>query len=125
MATLATIPKQTWIKCGYTCGHWRLERGHPVEDGTIDGWPIGQRYHHGCPDCVGVASPAIPKSRVRVDTWQFEAAHGRKPRGRGSWFFCDSADTVIFEAHGLYGACRVQAVAWAAANGYFTIAVAT
>ena len=70
----------------------------------------------------------IPKSSVRVDTGEFEAAHGRRPHGRGSWYFCHGASEAraeIYEAHGTYGACRVQAVAWAAANGYFTIAVAT
>jgi len=26
-------------------------------------------------------------SRIEVETWDFEASHGRKPRGFGSWAF--------------------------------------
>lgn len=25
--------------------------------------------------------------RVEIDTWRYEAAHGKKPRGDGSWYF--------------------------------------
>ena len=46
---------------------------------------------------------------ANFETYQFEAAHGRKPRGKGFWFF-KVEGTVNFEtsAYGTYAEAKKQ-----------------
>lgn len=38
---------------------------------------------------------------IRINTTEFEFAHGRKPRGRGSWAFCfGSSDEPVWAPGG-------------------------
>jgi hypothetical protein len=81
---------------------------------------------------VGVRrARGIRTSQVRVSTSGYQFAHGRMPRGTGGWIF-EHADNGTagqqidqFSAHGTYSACKRQAVQWAAANGYYSITVAS
>ena len=58
---------------------------------------------------------------VRVHTTDFEFAHGRKPRGEGTWafFFHRRATTEhAFWANGSYSEAKRQAVEYAKAHGF-------
>ena len=63
--------------------------------------------------------PAAPIARraVTVNSRPFLNAHGREPRGRGSWAFRPPHGGPIIWANGTYAAARRDAVAWAAAHG--------
>jgi hypothetical protein len=62
------------------------------------------------------------KARVYVETLEFIRAHGRQPRGRGSWAFCArrnacGGDADIIWENGLYAQARERAKARAQAQG--------
>jgi len=57
---------------------------------------------------------------ILVDTVDFQFAHGRKPRGNGSWafFFKRNADVDdAFWFYGTYADAKRAAIAHAKANG--------
>ena len=59
--------------------------------------------------------------KVRVHTTDFEFAHGRKPRGEGTWaFFFDRRASVeqAFWATGSFTEAKKQAVAEAQRRGF-------
>lgn len=70
---------------------------------------------------------------VRIDTTEFEFAHGRKPRGRGSWAFCfGSSDEPVWAPGGegfvagascLYGEAAEWARAEAERRGQYRVRV--
>lgn len=63
---------------------------------------------------------------LEVETRQYELAHGKMPRGRGSWaFFFDGRTNVddAFWHNGLYREACQMAKAYARAKGYSRIEV--
>jgi hypothetical protein len=69
----------------------------------------------------------MTKTRVQFDTSEFERAHGRNPRGRGSWAFADAqharrADYLdfVFWFNGSYGEAKRAAAAHFAADADFS-----
>ncbi|MGE3551043.1 MAG: hypothetical protein AB7I29_14235 [Geobacter sp.] len=76
---------------------------------------------------VAPAKPAIPESQVQVGTEQHQFAHGKKPSGRGTWFFSQHA-MLDFGKHkegedymqhnGTYSEAKAAAKKWAAAKGH-------
>lgn len=76
------------------------------------------------------AKPAIPESLVEVRTEQHQFAHGKKPSGRGTWFFSQHK-SIDFGKHkegedfiqhnGTYSEAKAAAKKWAAAKGHHTI----
>ena len=57
---------------------------------------------------------------VTVNNSAFVFAHGRSPRGQGSWAFGRERNTRVEECvwfNGTFAEARKQAVAWARANG--------
>ena len=67
---------------------------------------------------------------MNVSTATFEFAHGRKPRGTGSWAFYfdgdDSLDAMFWASpYGTYSAAKRQAVAEAKRRGASSVAVAS
>jgi len=44
------------------------------------------------------------KNSIRLE--RYEAAHGRKPRGRGGWWFEDRSGKLIVRASGLFSEAR-------------------
>tara|TARA_R110000796_G_scaffold229663_4_gene347074 strand:+ start:7231 stop:7440 length:210 start_codon:yes stop_codon:yes gene_type:complete len=67
----------------------------------------------------------VPAYRVRVDTTEFEFAHGRKPSGRGGWAFEGDDPNDLFWCNGLYVLARREAKKHFAALGMTVISVAT
>lgn len=66
-----------------------------------------------------------PASRLRVETTSYEAAHGRKPRGTGSWGF-DIAGTVFWAKPGQpYSQAKREAQAEAGRRGETSCQVAS
>jgi hypothetical protein len=68
------------------------------------------------------------RSNVRVDTHGFQAAHGRAPRGRGTWAFgpdrnTDACSDAMFWFNGSFAEARAAAVAHFAARGVSTVHV--
>ena len=63
---------------------------------------------------------------ARIDTTQYEAAHGRKPRGTGNWFFFFDNDRDVmnaFQAYGSYTNAKKQAIVEATSRGVSIIHV--
>lgn len=63
---------------------------------------------------------------VSISTAQYERAHGRKPRGRGSWaFFFDGDESIdsAFWVSGMYVEARRQAIQEARRLGKHTVEV--
>ena len=62
---------------------------------------------------------------VRVETTQYQGAHGRMPRGRGLWFFAfDRGVEATFAATGTFAEARSAAVVEALRVGAHTVRVA-
>ena len=43
-----------------------------------------------------ILNPDSIIQEAEVDTWRYEAAHGKKPRGSGGWFFTTSNKDIDF-----------------------------
>ena len=72
-------------------------------------------------------------TEARVVTTGYEFAHGKKPKGNGSWFFSKHRDGVDFNKHkegedhiqvsGPFGDAKSQALKWAGEKGHNVIHV--
>jgi hypothetical protein len=65
-------------------------------------------------------------TKPRVSTAAFEFAHGKKPRGTGTWaFFFDGARDVrdAFWFTGTFAEAKAKAVAFAHEHGHTTVSV--
>jgi len=69
---------------------------------------------------------------VHVSSSAYQFAHGKQPRGHGSWAFYMGPSRVgqpdqepVWFPYGSYSDARRQAVAYAKANGYAEIRVAS
>lgn len=60
---------------------------------------------------------------VTVSTTQYQMAHGKHPRGDGSWAFFFGNGKVCEWFNGPYGKAKVQAVAYAKEHGYTFVSV--
>lgn len=60
---------------------------------------------------------------IEIRTSEYVFAHGKKPRGWGSWaFFFDNVTEPYF-FQGLYGNAKKMAIAFAVTKGYTVIRV--
>ena len=65
----------------------------------------------------------MPTTTVRVETTEFQFAHGRMPRGRGRWMFAFGRGEATFAAEGTFAEARAAAVREARRVGADTVRV--
>ena len=81
--------------------------------------------HRATPEDVRTTYTRVRPAAVAVDTSQYEASHGRAPRGFGGWWFHVGAGQggPVLQERGNYGDCKRAAIARAQSLGASVIIV--